>query len=125
MQTLYEVGLELDQDIEYQLTYVPNEEYSLLSIQEEDDYILDFEDDADFKLEIQDADIFDFIIESSSAFINYIDGDVYSGSYVFTPSEEQQVLNTTNCVLLDNIVINAIPSNYGLITWNGNALTIS
>ena len=126
MQTLYEVGLELDENTEYQLTYVPNEEYSLVSVQEEDsNYTLELDDDSAFNLEIQDKDIFDFIIESSSAFINYIDGDVYDGPYTVTPSRQSQILNTANCVLLDNIVVNAIPSNYGLITWDGNTLTIS
>lgn len=126
MQTLYEVGLELDQNIEYQLTYIPNEEYSLVSVEEDDsNFTLELDDDFAFNLEIQDGDIFDFVIESSSAFINYIDGDIYDGTYIVTPTREQQVLNTANRVLLNNVVVNAIPSNYGLITWDGQALTIS
>lgn len=126
MQTLYEVGLELDQSTEYQLTYIPNEEYSLVSVEEDDsNFTLELDDDSAFNLEIQNGDIYDFVIESSSAFINYIDGDIYDGTYIVTPTREQQVLNTANRVLLNNVVVNAIPSNYGLITWDGHALTIS
>ena len=107
MQTLYEVGLELDQNTEYQLTYIPNEEYSLVSVEEDDsNFTLELDDDSAFNLEIQN-------------------GDIYDGTYIVTPTREQQVLNTANRVLLNNVVVNAIPSNYGLITWDGHALTIS
>ncbi len=49
----------------------------------------------------------------------------YSGATVVTPSSEVQVLPTEEKVVLENIVINPIPSNYGLITWNGSVLTVS
>lgn len=49
----------------------------------------------------------------------------YSGETVVTPSAEAQVLQTGNRVVLENITINPIPSNYGLITWNGAVLTVS
>ena len=49
----------------------------------------------------------------------------YSGETVVTPSAEVQVLQTGNRVVLENITINPIPSNYGLITWNGAVLTVS
>jgi hypothetical protein len=35
------------------------------------------------------------------------------------------VLATAEKVVTRNIVINPIPSNYGLITWNGSTLTVS
>ena len=58
MQTLYEVGLELDQNTEYQLTYIPNEEYSLVSVEEDDsNFTLELDDDSAFNLEIQNGDI--------------------------------------------------------------------
>ena len=50
---------------------------------------------------------------------------VYSGQTEVTPSEETQTLQTANRTVLQNIVINPIPSNYGLITWNGSTLTVS
>ena len=53
---------------------------------------------------------------------NYED---YSGPLEITPSEETQTLQTAERVVHDVIVINPIPSNYGLITWNGSFLTIT
>ena len=50
---------------------------------------------------------------------------VYTGETVVTPSTSEQVLNTADKVVTRNIVINPIPSNYGLITWNGSTLTVS
>lgn len=50
---------------------------------------------------------------------------VYSGQTEVTPSEETQTLQTANKTVLHNIVVNPIPSNYGLITWNGSTLTVS
>lgn len=49
----------------------------------------------------------------------------YTGETVVTPSTTEQVLNTAETVVARNIIINPIPSNYGLITWNGSTLTVS
>ena len=49
----------------------------------------------------------------------------YNGAYNITPSEETQVLQTTGKRLTHNVVVEPIPENYGLITWNGAVLTIS
>lgn len=50
---------------------------------------------------------------------------VYEGITEITPSQDTQILQTSNKVLTRNIVVNPIPSNYGLITWNGSVLTVS
>lgn len=50
---------------------------------------------------------------------------VYDGDYVITPGRTSVVLETKNKKVTDNIVINPIPQNYGLITWNGSVLTVS
>ena len=50
---------------------------------------------------------------------------VYDGSYEVTPSQTTQTLETLQKVLVENIVINPIPSNYGKITWDGSVLTVS
>ena len=50
---------------------------------------------------------------------------VYDGATELTPSAETQVLQTNQYALRSNIVVNPIPSNYGLITWNGSTLTVS
>ena len=50
---------------------------------------------------------------------------VYTGQTEITPSTTEQLLATAEKVVTRNIVINPIPSNYGLITWNGSTLTVS
>ena len=52
-----------------------------------------------------------------------VDGE--AGTVINTPSEETQTLQTANKTVLQNIIINPIPSNYGKITWNGSTLTVS
>ena len=49
----------------------------------------------------------------------------YEGQTEITPSAETQVLQTQGDLMLSNITINPIPSNYGLITWDGATLTVS
>lgn len=49
----------------------------------------------------------------------------YDGAYSFTPSTEEQTIPIQNLMARRDIVIEKIPSNYGLITWNGSTLTVS
>lgn len=49
----------------------------------------------------------------------------YEGAYEVTPSAEVQTLVTTGMVMDGDVRVNPIPSNYGLITWNGSTLTVS
>ena len=56
---------------------------------------------------------------------DHSEADIYDGEYNVVPSGETQTLNTMGKLLLDNVTINPIPSNYGLITWNGSVLTVS
>lgn len=49
----------------------------------------------------------------------------YTGQTEVTPSQEEQVLQTAGLIVNQNIKVNPIPSNYGLITWNGSILTVS
>lgn len=48
----------------------------------------------------------------------------YFGPTEITPGTEDITLETANKKLNQNITINAIPSNYGLIEWDGTILTI-
>ena len=50
---------------------------------------------------------------------------VYDGITEITPSQDTQILQTSNKVLTRNIIVNPIPSNYGLVTWDGSVLTVS
>ena len=49
----------------------------------------------------------------------------YTGPVEITPTRETQVLHTALKSVMTDITINPIPSNYGLITWNGSVLTVS
>lgn len=49
----------------------------------------------------------------------------YTGEYEFTPTQQTQTVEIENKMATANIVINPIPSNYGLITWDGVTLTVS
>lgn len=51
--------------------------------------------------------------------------EVYAGSHEWTPNGSEQVIEIANKKALDNIRINPIPNNYGLITWDGSTLTVS
>ena len=55
----------------------------------------------------------------------YVDVDPYTGPYEVTPSQETQTLDTEGKRLTAPVVINPIPNNYGLISWNGSILTVS
>lgn len=49
----------------------------------------------------------------------------YSGDYEFTPTEEEQTIDIGGLKAKSNIVIKAIPSNYGRVSWNGTTLSIT
>lgn len=56
----------------------------------------------------------------------------YSGSYEeyhgatdITPTEEVQTLLTNGDLMTSNIIIEPIPTNYGLITWDGTKIIVS
>lgn len=49
----------------------------------------------------------------------------YMGEYNFTPTQEAQTVEISGLRATQNITINPIPQNYGLITWNGATLTVS
>ena len=50
---------------------------------------------------------------------------IYDGAVSVTPSAETQTLRTENKSLMSDIIINPIPNNYGLITWDGSTITVS
>lgn len=57
--------------------------------------------------------------------VTHYEGEVYDGPTTVTPTQQTQTLNTQQKTVLTDIIINPIPSNYGLITWNGSTLTVS
>ena len=72
----------------------------------------------------------DTIISVSAEMITEVrtwsdDVDYYEGPYEFAPDQTEQTINIQDKMARRNIKINPIPSNYGLITWNGTTLTVS
>lgn len=51
--------------------------------------------------------------------------DIYEGSYEIIPTGERQILKTNGLMMNGNVVIEKIPDNYGMITWNGSFLRVS
>lgn len=56
----------------------------------------------------------------------YVDTSViYDGSYEWTPTQQTQTIPIADKKATADIVINPIPSNYGLITYDGSTITVS
>ena len=49
----------------------------------------------------------------------------YDGPTTVVPSGSAQVLATAGRAVLTDITIDPIPSNYGLITWDGHTILVS
>lgn len=49
----------------------------------------------------------------------------YAGVYTVTPTQSIQILSTSGKTMAHDVTIDPIPSNYGLITWDGSSLTVS
>lgn len=75
--------------------------------------------DGEFSLDVQLDGEFGVVIDGGGGL------PVYTGETVVTPTQETQVLETANYSVLENITINPIPHNYGLITFDGSVLTVS
>lgn len=84
---------------------------------------------ADIDVVFNNNDAFNCDMDSETTFHcemgEGISSEIYHGPVTVTPSEDIQVLNTEGMVIEENIVIEPIPSNYGLITWNGSVLIVS
>ena len=65
------------------------------------------------------------LVSGSLTVPQYVLPPAYSGPTEVTPSSEAQVLSTDTYYMTSNITINPIPSNYGLINWNGSIITVS
>ena len=64
-----------------------------------------------------------YTLDSDAAFLR--EAEDYEGAYEFTPTDEVQTVPIAGKTPAQDIIINPIPSNYGLITWNGSTLTVS
>jgi hypothetical protein len=54
------------------------------------------------------------------------DSEPYEGDYAVTPMAEKQVMPTKGKYMTDDVVVNPIPQEYGLITYDHNrTITVS
>lgn len=53
------------------------------------------------------------------------DKDTWKGAYTFTPTQRDQRVPVSGLVMENDIIIEKIPDNYGLITYNGSKIRIS
>ena len=79
--------------------------------------VLDHVIDVDILNEITDVDTEGYAVVES--------GEEYHGCCDFVPSKEKQIVPIANKMVRENIVIEPIPSNYGLITYDGFGITVS
>ncbi len=92
-----------------------------------------FSADGDFQTEIRSGKSIKTNFRSEESFKatfggtggGSIESDTYEGRYMVTPSHETQILSTKDLLMKNNVTINPIPSNYGLITWDGSVLTVT
>lgn len=54
-----------------------------------------------------------------------IGAEKYDGPYEWTPSTEAQTVQISGKQATADIVIQPIPNNYGLVTYNGSTITVS
>lgn len=76
------------------------------------------DDPIDLSVSDSDQIQFDFAIGGVS-------GEHYAGTTEITPDGSDHTLLTAGMVVDEDIVIHKIPSNYGLITWDGSTLMVS
>ena len=83
------------------------------------------------KLKVQESPIVKFQVGSADGLSFKVTQGIpiypssYQGAYTVTPTQSTQVLQTDHLMLNGNVVVNPIPSNYGLITYSGNIITVS
>lgn len=78
-------------------------------------------DNNEIKLSVGDPDG----LSLSAGEVVNIGADLYEGAYEWTPSTETQIIPINDKQATADIVIQPIPSNYGLVTYNGSTITVS
>ena len=69
------------------------------------------------------AKTFTFEIDAKTVVV--APGGQYPGPYTVTPTRSTQTLPTYGLTMGGNVIVNPIPPEYGLVTWNGYVLTVS
>lgn len=63
-------------------------------------------------------------LQISAPVIN-VEIPAYEGAYTVVPGTVAQVLRTGGKAMAEDVTVEPIPQNYGLITWNGSIITVS
>lgn len=50
--------------------------------------------------------------------------DYYEGEYEITPADEDVTIPASGLVMRENLVVKAVPQNYGRILWNGSSIKV-
>ena len=78
----------------------------------------------EYDLELSEETAVDLDMDTAIV-VNQIFGEEYEGPYEFTPTADTQVVAINLKTATQDITINPIPSNWGLIAWDGSVLTVS
>lgn len=84
-----------------------------------DDFFVNFSDAERMHVSLSEGDDFSVTMDDVPVQPRYV------GPYSFTPTDTEQVIEIAGLTAAHDITVEAIPSNYGLITWNGSVLTVS
>lgn len=57
--------------------------------------------------------------------VHVSDAPEYDGPYEVSAARWAQVLPTAGHLMTSDLTVRPVPSNYGLITWDGSVLTVS
>lgn len=61
-----------------------------------------------------------------SSVVQFVESvDWYEGEYLFQPSDDEQIIEIADKTATQNIVIEPIPNNYGLIEYDGTTIRVS
>ena len=67
----------------------------------------------------------DILTDGTSGIFTPVYPATYHGETTITPTTEEQIIPVGGLMVAEDITVNPSPQNYGLITWNGNTLTVS
>ena len=66
------------------------------------------------------------VFDSFQSVATAIESEPYTGAYEITPTEEDQTLDTTGKLMNRNVLVKAIPQEYGRVTYdNRKVITIT
>ena len=63
-------------------------------------------------------------LDVSPALAYEVGCEPYEGEYEFTPSDDGQTIRCENKMMMQDITIHPIPSNYGKVSWDGAKIMI-